>query len=383
MMRLPSASICVVSLLAIGACRERPGSEEAHAAVKEMPSSPTEPGVAPRMYAVSAPSSFVDLVANARHGVVAIRSATPVKSGPAAMFPGAPETTADVALGTGFLVEAKGVYVVTTDTIAAAAPDLRVVLDDTTDVAAKVVGRDIDLDIALLSIDLPAQPGSRTTALAKPIALGSSADIKLGEWIAVLGNPFGEEVTVTTGVLSSTGREAAGSLMQDRGMSYRTFRMFMQTDARIHRGNSGGPVLDTAGQIIGMAVATSDRVGELSFVLPIDRITEVVKALRDRGRVERSWLGVKVKPVTADLANSLGLPAATGAYVTEVLPGSPAIKAALRAGDVILEWNEHTADNRTLPWLVAETPAGKPNTVVVWRNKMRTVVSVVSEALPQ
>jgi serine protease Do len=290
------------------------------------------------------------------------------------MFPGAPESTADVALGTGFLLESKGVYVVTTDKIAAAATELQVVLDDTTVVPAKVVGRDPDLDLALLAVDRPH---------LHALPMGDSNDLKIGEWILVLGNPFGEEVTASAGLLSSTGREAAGSLMQDRGMGYRTFRMFLQTDARIHRGNSGGPVLDTAGQVIGVAVATGDRPGELSFAIPINRVREVVDALRDHGQVARSWLGVKVKPVTSDLAQSLGLPSNGGAYVTEVVANSPAIRSALRAGDVILKWNEHVVDHRSLPWLVAATPVGRPNTVLVWRNRVETPIAVMTEKMPQ
>ncbi len=358
-------------LLAIG-CRERTDVQpSSHVGVgsghAEPPSEPS------RMYG-SSPGSFVDLVASARHGVVSIRAASPVKSGPAAMFPGAPETTADVALGTGFLIEARGVYVVTTYKIAMAAPELRVVLDDTTEIPAKIIGRDVDLDVALLSVDRPRLPA---------LPLGDSNDLKIGEWIVVLGNPFGEEVTASAGLVSSTGRDAAGSLLQNRGMGFRTFRTFLQTDARIHRGNAGGPVLDTAGQVIGIALATGDRPGELSFVLPINRLKEVVDALRDHGQVARSWLGAKVKPVTEELAQQLGVPAKGGAYITEVVPASPAIRSALRAGDVILRWGDHPVDHRSLPWLVAATPSGQATTVVVWRNRAEMPIAVVAERMPE
>jgi serine protease Do len=324
----------------------------------------------------SAPKGFVDIVHGARSGVVAIRSAKPVKSGPAAMFPGAPETTADVALGTGFLIESGEVYAVTTNKIASAAEgnELHVVLDDTTEVPAKVIGRDADLDIALLQVDRP-----RLSALP----LGESNDLKIGEWLVVLGNPFGEEVTASAGIVSSTGKQAAGSLMQDRGMAYRTFRMFIQTDAHIHRGNSGGPVLDTAGQVIGMAIATGDRPGELAFILPIDRIREALPDLRERGQVTRSWLGAKVKPVTAELGASLGLAAGQGGYITEVIGNSPAFLAELRAGDVILEWNGKKVDQASLPWLVQATPPGKRVPVIIWRNKSQTRVDVTAQRMPR
>lgn len=364
-------ALLAFTTLGAAACRERTGADPA-------PNPGIGSGVserapeAQRMYP-AVPSSFVDLVATARRSVVAIRAAQPVKSGPAAMFPGAPETTADVSLGTGFLVEAKGVYVVTTYKIAMAAPDLRVVLDDTTEVPAKVIGRDVNLDLALLSVDRP-----RLT----PLPLGDSNDVKIGEWVVVLGNPFGEEVTASAGVLSSSGRDAAGSLLQD-GIGSRTFRLFLQTDARIHRGNSGGPMLDTAGQVIGIALATGDRPGELSFALPINRFKEVVASLRDNGQVSRSWLGAKVKPVTADLAEQLGMPNKGGAYVTEVVAASPAARSALRAGDVILKWGEHPVDHRTLPWLVASAPSGQATTMLVWRNRTEVPIAVVAERMPE
>lgn len=370
--RAELVAAALAACLGAAACRERvePEASAATAPAPQVPEVAPEPK---RLYG-RGPGSFVDLVAGARHGVVAIRAAAPVKSGPAAMFPGAPESTADVALGTGFLIEARGVHVVTTHTIASASPELRVVLDDTTEVPAKLIGSDVDLDLALLSID-----HSRLRALP----LGDSNDLEIGEWLVVLGNPFGEEVTAAVGIVSSTGREAAGSLLQDRGMGYRTFRMFLQTDARIHRGNSGGPVLDTAGHVVGVAVATSDRPGELSFALPINRVREVIDALREHGHVARSWLGVKVKPVTADVAASLGLPSKAGAYVTEVVPGSPAIRAALRPGDVILSWNDRAIDHRVLPWIVASTPAGRSNKVAVWRNRAQLELAVVTEKMPE
>jgi serine protease Do len=352
------------------ACREHedttPADKPAPAAASVEPAPQTQ-----RVLYPSAPGSFVDLVERARHGVVAIRAASPVKSGPAAMFPGAPETTADVALGTGFLIEAKGVYVLTTDHIAAASTELHVVLPDRTEVPAKLLGRDPALDLALLSIDVP-----RLT----PLPLGESNDLKVGEWIVVLGNAFGDDVTASAGIVSATGREGAGSLAAGRQHGFRTF---IQTDARIHRGNSGGPVLDTAGEVVGVAVATDDRLGELSFAIPIERVREVVGQLRDTGAVKRSWLGATVLPVTADMAAQLGMPSPGGALVTGVEPGSPAIKVGLRAGDVILAWDGQAIDHRSLPWRVAQTPPNKSVPVMIWRTKSQIPLTVVTEPMPQ
>jgi serine protease Do len=319
----------------------------------------------------SAPGAFVDLVSGARHGVVAIRGGAPVKAGPAAMFPGTPEAAADTALGTGFLVESHGVYVLTNDHIAGAATELRVVLPDRREVPAKLVGRDVRLDLALLSIDVP--------RLA-PLPLGNSDDLQVGEWLVVLGDPFGDEVSASAGIVSATGRDVAGSLVPSRAMGFRTF---LQTDARVHRGNSGGPVLDASGQVVGVAVATGDRPGEVSFAIPINRVKEVVDALRDFGQVSRSWLGVLVQPVDAALAQTAGLAKPAGALVTEVKAASPAARAGLRVGDIVLRWADREVDHRSLPWIVAQAPAGRPASVAVWRSRAEVTLPVVPEKMPE
>jgi len=350
-------------------CREREDAVDPHASAAAAPAV-TGPAATRIMYP-SAPGSFVDLVGSARHGVVAIRSGSPVKSGPAAVFPGTPETTADVALGTGFLIEAHGVFVLTNDHIAAAATDLRVVLSDRREAPAKLVGRDVRLDLALLSVDVPR---------LQPLAMGNSDDLQVGEWLVVLGDPFGDEVSASVGIVSATGRDVAGSLVPGRAMGFRTF---LQTDARIHRANSGGPVIDTAGQVVGVAVATGDRPGEVSFAIPINRVKEVVDALRDVGQVARSWLGVLVQPVDAELAQTAGLAKPSGALVTEVKAASPAARAGLRVGDIILSWGEREVDHRSLPWIVAQAPAGRPASVAVWRNRAQVQLPVVPDKMPE
>jgi serine protease Do len=367
----PLAAIAASAVLALLACRERvEPAASVSGAGGAPPSPPARVTTAQPLYA-GASVSFAELVAAARHGVVAIRAATPVRSGPAAMYPGVPNTAADVALGTGFLVETRGVYVLTTDRIAAAAAELRVVLADGAELPARLVGRDVRLDLALLAVDAPRLRG---------LPLGDSDAIATGEWLLVLGNAFGDEVTAAAGILAATGREAAGSLVPGSALGLRTF---LQTDARVHRGNSGGPVLDTAGQVVGMAVATGDRPTELSFAIPINRVKEVLDALRERGAVARSWLGVLVRPVTAELAQQLGLAAPAGALVTEVKAGSPAARGALRPGDVVLRWGERVVDHRSLPWIVAQAPVGRPIELVVWRDRTETRLSVVTEQMPE
>ncbi|HEX3476844.1 MAG TPA: trypsin-like peptidase domain-containing protein [Kofleriaceae bacterium] len=346
-----------------------PGAAAAPAA----PAGPAPPS-RPRILYPSAPGSFVDLIAGAHHGVVAIRAGSPVKSGPAAMFPGAPEATADVALGTGFLIDAHGVFVLTNDHIAAAAPELRVVLPDRTDVPARLLGRDTRLDLALLAVEAPG------FAPLEPLVLGNSDELQVGEWLVVLGDPFGDEVSAAVGIVSATGRDAAGSLVAGGAMGVRGF---LQTDARIHRGNSGGPVIDTAGQVVGVAIATGDRPGELSFAIPINRVKEVVDQLRHTGQVARSWLGARVQLIDGERAQAAGLPRPSGALVTEVRPGSPAAAAGLRVGDILLQWGERDADPRTLPWIVAQASAGRPVRVVVWRDHARLDATVVPQKMPE
>jgi serine protease Do len=369
-----NALVAFAAVASLAACRERAtgsGPVDDHAPPAPALTNPTST----RILYPSAPGSFVDLVSSARHAVVAIRAATPVKSGPAAVFPGTPEATADVALGTGFVIESHGRFVLTTDHIAAAASELRVVLPDRREVPAKLVGRDLRLDLALLSIDVPKDVPRLT-----PLALGSSDDLQVGEWLVVLGNPFGDEVSASVGIVSATGRDAAGSLVPARAMGFRTF---LQTDARIHRGNSGGPVLDAAGQVVGIAVATSDRPGEVSFAIPIDRVKEVLDSLREHGQVSRSWLGVLVQPVDATVAQTAGLAKPGGALVTEVRSGSPAERAGLRAGDIVLTWGERDVDHRSLPWVVAQTPPGRATPVMVWRNRAQTSLEIVPEKMPE
>jgi len=360
---LPAFCALACAALACAGCRETPETAG--------PPVPAPTAAPSRVLYPSAPASFVDLIAGVRHGVVAIRAAAPVKSGPAAMFPGTPESAADVALGTGCLDEPSGVYVLTNDHIAAASPDLRVVLPGGSEVPAKLTGRDLRLDIALLSIDVPS-----LTALR----LGNSDELHTGEWVVVLGNAFGDEVTASAGIISATGREAAGSLVPGRAMGYRTF---LQTDARIHRGNSGGPVIDTAGQVVGIAVAASDRPDEISFAIPINRVREALDALRDYGTVSRSWLGVLVKPVTPELAAQLSLPKPAGALITEIKPGSPASRSTLRVNDVILRWADREVDHRSLPWIVAQTPVGKTISLAVWRNRAEVSVPLATEKMPE
>ncbi len=364
----PVAAALAVGLLA-GGCQWRSEAQDA-GPVTTTPLA-DDAGRTSRLLYPTAPSSFVDLVRDARRAVVAIRARNPVKSGPAAMFPGTAPTVNDLALGTGFLIQSSGTYVLTNDHVVADVTEIQIGLVDGTELPARIIGRDPGLDVALLAVDAPRLPTLR---------LGDSDALEVGEWIVVLGNAFGEEVSASAGIVSATGRESSGSLVEGPSIGFRTY---LQVDARIHRGNSGGPVLSTAGKVIGLAVATGDRPGELAFVLPSNRIREVLEPLRSSGSVRRAWLGVLARPVTPVLAEQLGLAKVGGALVTEVKVGSPAIKAGLRPGDVVTAWDGRTVDHRNLPWLVANAPVGKPVTLTLWRDRAAVTLALVPEPMPE
>lgn len=354
---------------ALAGCRARPdGGDAGAAAVVPVGDDAGRPA---RVLYPAAPSSFVELVRDGRAAVVSIHAATPVKSGPAAMFPGAPPTSSDTALGTGFLIEAGGAHVLTSDHVIADVGELRIALADGSAHPARIVGRDPRLGLAVLAVDAPRLPTLR---------LADSDQVEVGEWVVVLGNPFGDEVTAAAGLVSATGRDAAGSLVAGSALG---FRAYLQLDARVHRGNTGGPVLSTAGEVIGLALATADRPTELSFAIPANRIRDALPQLQKYGRVQRSWAGVWARPVTRDLATQLGLAKIAGALVTRVEPASPAARAGLRAGDVIQAWDERAVDHRNLPLLIAAAPAGRPVQLLVWRDRAEVAIALVPEPMPE
>ena len=337
------------------------------------PRTSPRPAAATRILYPSAPGSFVDLVANARHGVVAIRAATPVKSGPAAMFPGAPEPGADVALGTGFLIEAQGVFVLTNDHIAAAATELHVVLARRHEVARQGSSAATSGSISRCS--------RSTCPRLQPLALGDSDDLQVGEWLVVLGDPFGDEVT-------AVGRHRVGDRPRGRGLARRRPRdglPHVPPDRRAHPPRQ----LRRPGarhRRSGRRRRGRDRRSPRRAVVrdPDQPRREVVDALRDFGQVARGWLGVPGQAGHAGArATRSACPRPTGALVTEVKAGSPAARSGLRAGDIILKWGDREVDHRSLPWIVAQTPIGKPTTVDVWRNHAEAQVTVVTEKMPE
>jgi len=218
--------------------------------------------------------------------------------------------------GTGFLVDADG-YILTNHHVVEGAERIIVRLSDRRTLRARLVGSDPDTDIALVKIDAPAPLPFAT--------LGNSDALRVGEWVVAIGNPLAYEHTVTVGVVSFIGRKLFDS----------SFDRYIQTDAAINLGNSGGPLINARGEVVGINAAVSSRASSIGFAVPINQAVAILPQLREEGRVTRGYIGVKLRTVDADLQRSLRLSASSGAMVQDVAPGSPAERAGVRAYDVI------------------------------------------------
>src|SRR5215468_1269762 len=241
------------------------------------------------------------------------------------------------AMGSGFIINSNG-YIVTNNHVVDGATKISVKLSDGRELSGKVVGRDPKTDLALLKVDATGLP---------TIALGDSSELKVGEPVMAIGNPFGLEQTVTTGIVSATGRVIGQGPYDD----------FIQTDASINPGNSGGPLINARGQAVGINAAIFSQSGGsvgIGFAIPCNQAKTVVTQLADTGHVSRSWLGVAIQPLTPDLAKGLNAGDMKGALVANVTDDSPAAKAGIKAGDVITEYDGHKVSRSDeLPRLVA------------------------------
>jgi serine protease Do len=272
-----------------------------------------------------------------------------------------------VALGSGFIVDPSG-YVVTNNHVVGQADKVTVVLQDNTKHPAKIIGRDEKTDIALLKID---------TGKPLPyVKFGDSNAAKVGDWVVAVGNPFGLGGSVTAGIISARGRDLHAGPFDD----------FLQIDAPINRGNSGGPTFNQQGEVVGINTAIYSPNGGsvgIGFAIPSNLAKNIVAQLKEHGKVTRGWLGVAIQSITPGIAKSLGLDANNpqGALVASVTPDSPAAKAGLKEGDIIADVNGqaiHTAHD--LPRLVAETPVGGELDIMVRRQgKEKKLAAHVAE----
>ncbi len=265
------------------------------------------------------------------------------------------------SLGSGFVIDPSGL-VVTNNHVIGEADEITVTLQDDTNYKAEVVGRDTKIDVALLRIK-PTKP------LAS-VKFGDSDKIRIGDWVLAIGNPFGLGGTVTAGILSARAREINAGPYDD----------FLQTDAAINRGNSGGPMFNMDGEVIGINTAIYSPSGGsigIGFALPSNLARPVLEQIRDFGHARRGWLGVNIQSVTDEIAESLGLDKPHGALIASVKDGGPAQVAGIQPGDVVLDFDgKEVTDMRHLPRIVAETPIDKTVKVTLWRKRKEVKLDV-------
>lgn len=333
--------------------------------------------------AVSLPD-FTELVAESKPAVVSIRATTPVRSGlrSGGMDPeaeeffrrffgtppggGGPGGTA-VSTGSGFIISSDG-YVMTNHHVVEGASEIIVRLSDQRELAAEVVGTDPETDVALLKVDGRGLPTVR---------LGSSEELKQGEWVMAIGSPFSFDYTVTAGIVSAKGRAFNAD---------QRYVPFIQTDVAINRGNSGGPLINTRGEVVGINSQILSGTGTfigISFAIPIEVATDVASQLKDSGRVARGLLGVSIQQVSPELARNLKLPGVGGALVTAVEPDSAADRAGIRPRDVIVSFNGRAVERSSdLPPMVGLTRPGKSAEVGLIRDGERIDVSATIDEAP-
>ena len=262
------------------------------------------------------------------------------------------------SLGSGFIIDSKG-YIITNNHVIENAEEITVRLANEIEYQAEIIGRDPTTDLALIKINaknhLPF------------VRLGDSEKVRVGDWVVAIGNPFGLDHTVTAGIISAKGRVIGAG----------PYDNFLQTDASINHGNSGGPLLNLKGEVIGINTMISAVGQGIGFAIPVDMAKIVVTQLKDKGKVTRAWLGVMFQEVTQELAKSFGLKNRSGALIADVLPDGPAKDAGIKRGDIIVAFNgkelKHHSD---LPALVAHTPVGSIAEVKIIRKGKEKTISV-------
>lgn len=357
--------------------------------------------------AAGAPMSFADLTARLQPAVVNISTTQRVQVGqsgggggqnPFAGTPfedffkrfggqgggtgadGKPITREAQSLGSGFIISPDG-YVVTNNHVISGDPrdprsaqatveSIKVTLSDRREYTAKVIGKDPASDLALLKIEATGLPF---------VQFGDSTRTRVGDWVVAIGNPFALGGTVTAGIVSAIHRAITGGGAYDR---------YIQTDAAINQGNSGGPMFDLKGNVVGINTAiispTGGSVG-IGFAIPAEQAKPVIEALRKSGTVKRGYLGIGIQPISEDIANSLGLPRNRGEIVSRVEPGYPAARAGIQQGDVVVKVNgRDVTPDETLSYIVSNIPIGSRIPIELIRNgKPVTVTATVGERPPE
>ena len=335
--------------------------------------------------------SFADLVENLTPSVVSIASTTMITNNSQNQMPQFPEGSPFdeffkdyfdnerrnspsqrpmTGLGSGFIIDKKGI-IVTNNHVIEGADEITVIMSDQTEFTAELLGRDPKADLAVLKIE----PG-QTELIA--VEWGDSDLMRVGDWSIAIGNPLGLGGTVTAGIISAISRDLRGSS---------PYVKFLQTDASINRGNSGGPLFNVEGKVIGINTAIISQTGGsigLGFAIPSNSAKKIVQQLKEFGRTKRGWLGVQIQPVSKDFAESLGLENEKGAFVSNVNPNGPSKKAGIEDGDVILKFNDIEIVKMTdLPRVVAEADVGSIAIVEIWRKNKKIVIEVELGELPE
>ena len=322
------------------------------------------------------PSSFADLAERLMPSVVNISTTQTVVTRsnpfPNFQFPpgspfedmfkefGTPQERQSSALGSGFIIDEKGIMV-TNNHVIEGAEDIVVQVNGEKKFKAKVIGADPLSDIAVLQIE--------TNEKFIPVRFGDSDRARIGDWVIAIGNPFGLGGTVTSGIISARNRSIGLSRYED----------YIQTDASINSGNSGGPLFDMNGDVIGINTAILGRSGNvgIGFSIPSNSAKIVIDQLIEFGETKRGWLGVRIQDVTKEIADVEKLDEPRGALVASVAPNSPSEKAGVKSGDIILEFNGERIQQMTeLPIIVARTAVGQKVTVNIWRNKKEIVKTI-------
>ena len=320
------------------------------------------------------PATFADIVKDVIPSVVNIsttqtikrpempgRSGDPMEEFMRRFFDQMPKSYKERSLGSGVIISTDG-EILTNDHVVGTADDVDIILEDQKHYKAKVVGRDKKTDIALLRIQ-----ADRALPAAK---LARGDGVRVGDWVIAIGNPFGLGETVTAGIVSAKGRAIGAGPYDD----------FIQTDASINPGNSGGPLLNVAGEVVGINSAIFSQSGGnigIGFAIPIEMASHIADALRARGKVVRGWLGVAIQDVTTELSKAMGIKEAHGALVADVIKEGPAEKAGVKRGDVIIAYQgKEIASSRELPIRVADTPVGTKAEIKVLRDGQEKTLPV-------
>ena len=322
------------------------------------------------------PSSFADLAEKLMPSVVNISTSktvvTTINPFPGFQFPpgspfedmfkdfGTPQKKKAYSLGSGFIIDSSGI-IVTNNHVIEGAEDILVRIEGEKEYEAKVIGADPFSDLAVLKI--------KSSEKFKPVKFGDSDKARIGDWVIAIGNPFGLGGTVTSGIISARNRNIGMARYED----------FIQTDASINQGNSGGPLFNVDGDVIGINTAIFGRQGNIGigFSIPSNNAKKVIDQLIKYGETKRGWLGVRIQTVTEEIAEAEKLDKPRGALVQDLSTGGPSEKGGIKAGDIILEFDGKLINNvKELISIVAQTEVGKTVEVKVWRNQREVIKKI-------